>query len=119
MLKSELYVQVSPNRFVVRNIADGRTVDRVAEKPFSRQGALLVNLLNAEAALKPMIAEAKSAFTFRIHVLMHPLKLPDADWTDVEQKAFRTIALGAGATTAKSWTGAPLTDAEVREKLRS
>ena len=46
-------------------------------------------------------------------VVMHPLGSPDGGFTQVERRAFREMALGAGASEVYVWTGRLLSDKEV------
>jgi rod shape-determining protein MreB len=46
-------------------------------------------------------------------VVIHPLGNPAGGFTQIERRAFREMALGAGASIVHVWTGRPLTDQEL------
>ncbi len=89
MFKTTLYVQVRPDRFIVRKVGDGQTIDRMAPQPFSHPRTLL-----------------------------HPLETIDGGLTQIEERAFQELAIGAGASKVKVWSGPALSDAQVVEKLK-
>jgi rod shape-determining protein MreB len=119
VFKATLYVQVRADRFIVRKIGDGQTIDRMAPQPFSHPRTLLGNFTNAEFSLKSLVAEVKGRFLFKPHMLIHPLERIEGGLTQIEERAFQELATGAGASKVKVWSGgASLSDAEVVEKLR-
>jgi rod shape-determining protein MreB len=116
---STLYVQVRPDRFIVRKVGDGQTLDRMAPQPFSHPRTLLANFTNAESFLKSLIAELKGGFLFKPRMLLHPLERTEGGLTQIEERAFEELCRGAGASKVKVWGGpAALSDAEVLEKLK-
>jgi rod shape-determining protein MreB len=118
MIKAVLYVQIRPNRFVVRNTADGRTADRTSASPFSHPRTLIGNFTTAEALLKTMVSEVKGSFVLRTEILLHPLERIDGGLTQIEERALHELALGSGASRALVWVGSTLDDAEVIEKMK-
>jgi rod shape-determining protein MreB and related proteins len=46
-------------------------------------------------------------------VVMHPLGTPEGGFTQVELRAFREMAIGAGASEVVLWTGRELSNQEV------
>ncbi len=117
MFKTTLYVQVRPDRFTVRKVGDGQTIDRMAPQPFSPPRTLLGNFTNAEFFLKTLVAEVKGRFLLKPDMLVHPLERIDGGLTQIEERAFQELAIGAGAGKVKVWIGAALSDTEVIEKL--
>jgi rod shape-determining protein MreB len=49
---------------------------------------------------------------------MHPLEKIDGGLTQVEERLFHELAVGAGAAKVFVWVGAPLSDAEVISKIK-
>ena len=117
MLKALLYVQVRPDRMIVRRIGTSESIDRMAPQPFSHPRTLLGNFTNGEAFLKSLVAEVKGGFLFRAAILIHPLERIEGGLTQIEERAFEELGRGAGASQVKVWTGDALTDAQVLEKL--
>jgi rod shape-determining protein MreB and related proteins len=118
VLKTVLYVQVRPDRFIVRRVGGGQAVDRMAPQPFSHPRALLGSFSNAEPFLKSLVAEAKGGFVLKLEILIHPLEKVEGGLTEIEERAFEELGRGAGASKVKVWSGSPLSDAEVIEKLK-
>ena len=117
MLKTVLYVQVRHDRMIVRKVGGGQAVDRMASSPFSHPRTLLANFTNAEAFLRTLVGEAKGGFALKLEILVHPLEKLEGGLTQIEERAFEEMARGAGASKVRVWTGDPLTDAQVLEKL--
>jgi rod shape-determining protein MreB len=120
-LRSVLYVQVRPDRFIVRKVGEGQTVDRMAPQAFSHPRTLLGNFTNAESFLRTLVAEVTGSSLFRVkpHILLHPLERVDGGLTQIEERAFQELGIGAGAATVKVWSGSTaLSDAAVMEQLK-
>ena len=119
MFRSVLYVQVRPDRMIVRKVGSGASIDRMAPQPFSHPRTLLGNFSNGEAFLKSLVAEVKGGFLFKPAILIHALERTEGGLTQIEERAFHELAMGAGASSVKVWSGpAPLSDADVIEKLK-
>ena len=119
MLKAVLYVQIRPDRFIVRNTADGRSVERTSASAFSHPRSLIGNFTIAQALLKTMVSEViKGTFAFKTDILVHPLERVDGGLTQIEERALYELAKGSGASRAKVWVGSALSDAEVIAKMK-
>jgi rod shape-determining protein MreB len=118
VLKAVLYVQIRPDRFIVRNTGDGRVVDRTAASAFSHPRTLVGNFTTAEALLKELVSEAKGGFVLKTDILIHPLERVDGGLTQIEERALHELAVGSGASKVLVWVGSALTDADVIEKMR-
>jgi rod shape-determining protein MreB len=51
-------------------------------------------------------------------VVIHPLEKIEGGLSQVEERLFHELAVGAGASKVVVWAGAPLSDAEVAAKLQ-
>ncbi|MFZ3287897.1 MAG: hypothetical protein WA191_13760 [Telluria sp.] len=119
MFAKSLYVQVRENQFVVRNIGDSRALQRNATPAFSHPRMLVGNFTAAQACLKKLLFEARgSGFALTTSVVIHPLEKIDGGLTQVEERLFHELAIGAGASKVVVWVGAPLSDSEVLSKLK-
>ena len=119
MFKSILYVQVRADRMTVRKVGDGQSIDRMAPQPFSHPRTLLANFVNAEAFLKSLVGEVKGGFLLRPSILIHAMERLDGGLTQIEERAFHELGMGAGASKVKVWSGpTALSDAEVTEQLK-
>lgn len=85
-------------------------------RPFAHPRTLVSDFLSAELLLQTMLKQAlgKGLLAVSPSVVMHPMGSPEGGFTAVELRAFRELALGAGAARVQVWTGRPLTDDELR-----
>jgi hypothetical protein len=95
-------------------------MDLVAKTPFSDHRMLVGNFSNAEALLKDGLKHIiASRFAPAPSVLVHPMERVDGGLNQVEERLYRELALGAGARKVVVWSGAVLSDADVRAKFAS
>jgi rod shape-determining protein MreB len=119
MFTKSLYVQVRENQFQVRNVDDSSSIQRNATPGFSHQRMLVGNFTAAQDCLKAAISEARgSGFALLTSVVIHPLEKIEGGLTQVEERLFHELAVGAGAAKVFVWDGAPLSDAEVISKIK-
>jgi rod shape-determining protein MreB len=119
MFKRTLYVQIRENRIDVRNVGESRTVQAVAQTPFSHPRMLVGDFTAAQACLKALADRARGAgLALKTEMLVHPMDKLEGGLTQIEDRVFRELAAGAGASKAVVWAGAPLSDAEVNAKLK-
>ena len=140
-----LYVQVSPDQLVVKNVKTGLRIAEVPElaistepkrkivavgpkariaaasqtvevlNPFAHPRTLVSDFTVAEQLLKHQVRRAlgNSLISISPRIVIHPLGAPAGGFTQVERRAFREMAMGAGAAKVNVWTGRALTDQEV------
>lgn len=86
--------------------------------PFAHPRSLVSDFTVAEQLLKHQLRRVlgNSLLSLSPCVVMHPLGSPAGGFTQVERRAFREMALGAGASEVHVWTGRALTDQEVLSK---
>jgi rod shape-determining protein MreB len=119
MFSKPLYVQIRENRFRVRNINAARDVERRADPGFSHPRALVGDFTAAEVCLKGVLSEARgSGLALSTPVVIHPLEGVEGGLTQLEERTFRALAMGAGASKVVVWAGPALSDAEVLSLLR-
>ena len=137
-----IYVQFSPERLSVRNVKSGESLAEVPEiaisaskparilgvgssarsqsrsivvNPFAHPRSLVSDFTVAEQLLKAFFRRllGRSLFAPSPRVVMHPLGEPAGGFTQVEIRAFREMAIGAGASSVIVWEGRPLSDQEI------
>jgi rod shape-determining protein MreB len=83
--------------------------------PFAHPRSLVSDFAVAEQVLRHYLRriQGKSLLALAPAVVMHPLGAPEGGFTQVERRAFREMALGAGASEAVVWIGRVLADHEV------
>ena len=84
-------------------------------QPFAHPRSLVSDFASAQALIRIQLQRVLGKGWLRVapSVVMHPLGNPDGGFTQVELRAFREMALGAGASTARVWTGRPLANHEL------
>ncbi len=118
MQMKSLYIQVRENRFHVRSIGDSRSYQRRADPAFSHPRMLIGDFTAAQDCLASLLAETLGpGAALPTQVIIHPLETIEGGLTQVEELLFHELAIGAGASRALVWVGAPLTGAEVTAKL--
>lgn len=86
--------------------------------PFAHPRSMVSDFTVAEQLLKHQLRRVlgNSLLSLSPCIIIHPLGSPAGGFTQVERRAFREMALGAGASEVHVWTGRPLTDQEVLSK---
>ena len=87
----------------------------VVVNPFSHPRSMVSDFTAAEQLLKAFVRrlQGRSIFAMSPLVVMHPLGDPAGGFTQVEYRAFREMAHGAGASTVLMWHGQQLTDQQI------
>ncbi len=86
--------------------------------PFAHPRSLVSDFTLAELLLKHQVGRllGRSLFAVSPCIVVHPLGSPEGGFTQVERRAFREMAFGAGASEVHVWSGRPLTDEEVLQR---
>ena len=142
-----LYIQLSPQRVLVRDPKSGLAIDEIPEiavkrppggkatvlavgqeargaaaqpdatlhNPFAHPRSLVSDFTLAEHVLKDFMwrVRGKRLFGPSPVIVMHPLGEHAGGLTQVELRAFRELALGAGASQVSIWVGPALTDEQL------
>jgi rod shape-determining protein MreB len=143
--KSYLYVQLSPDRLLVRDPRTGKQFSEIPEvgiahhpkarivgvgvaarsavagqngevvNPFAHPRSLVSDFTVAEQLLKTVVRQVLGGTLFQTapRIVMHPLGDPAGGYTQIERRAIREMALGAGASKVVVWVGKPLSDEEI------
>jgi rod shape-determining protein MreB and related proteins len=84
--------------------------------PFAHPRSLVSDFYTAEVLIKHLLKNllASSLFAISPRIVMHPLGSPEGGFTQVELRAFKEMALAAGASEVVVWTGIVLSDQELR-----
>lgn len=119
MFSKSLYIQVRENRIEVRNVEDSRAFSQQANPGFSHPRMLVGDFTAAQACLKSLLAQARgSGFALSGAAIIQPLEKIGGGLSQVEERLFRELAVGAGASRVIVWVGATLDDAEVMARLK-
>jgi hypothetical protein len=114
-----VYVKVRRNQFRVRNLKSGVEATVLAQTPFTTTRLLVGQFVVAQNTLKEALKQVskESLFAFSPYIVIHPLEMVEGGLSEIEERIFREVAIGAGASKVVVWFGHELNDAEVKEKL--
>ena len=84
--------------------------------PFTHPRTLISDFTGAEVVVKALVQRVLKGRRWSLapRILMHPLGNPTGGFTQVERRAVRELALGAGASVVWVWVGRELLDAEIQ-----
>ena len=120
MFSNTVYVRIGRNQFRVRHVESGADTTVAASTPFTTTRLLIGQFVAAEESLKDALKQIATGRLFAPSpgVVMHPLEMVEGGLSEIEERTFQEVAIGAGAGKAVVWVGRELSDAEVKEKLR-
>jgi rod shape-determining protein MreB and related proteins len=121
LLSSTAYVRVRRNQFQVRDLESGMDATVVSQTPFTTGRLLIGQFLAAQTTLKGALKQLAKGRLLAVspHVVIHPMEMVDGGLSEIEDRIFREVAIGAGASKVVVWVGHELNDAEVKEKLNA
>ena len=137
-----LYITLAPECLTIRNLRSGLVIAEVPElavsrsptpeilgvgskarqaaaaqviNPFDHPRSLVADFTAAEQVLRLLVRQATwhSFFAMAPIIFIHPLGEPEGGFTQLEYRAFREMALGAGASRVYLLEGKLLTDREI------
>lgn len=116
---SIVYVRVKRNQFRVRHLESGIDATIEAQTPFTTARLLIGQFVSAEATLKDVLKQFTKGRLLPVvpRVVIHPMEMVEGGLSEIEERIFREVAIGAGASKVVVWVGRELNDAEVKEKL--
>ncbi|MCZ8072858.1 MAG: rod shape-determining protein [Paucibacter sp.] len=87
--------------------------------PFAHPRSLVSDFTVGQVLLKTFVKHAHRATVFAPspRIVMHPLGSPAGGFTQIERRALREMALGAGASEVVLWIGRELSDQDVQSDL--
>lgn len=142
-IRSIIYVQISPQLLTLKNVRTGESIAEVPElairespkprvvavgslaraatppvriiNPFAHPRTLIGDFTGGEQLLRHQIRRilGKPFLPLAPAVVLHPLGTFEGGLTELERRAFREMALGAGAAEMNLWIGRLLRDEEI------
>lgn len=120
LFTNDLYIKVSENRFEAKNVSTNGAWEIISpDAPFSTERLLVGTFSNAEPALAKLIKKIlpKTLIDRRPQVVIQPVSKVEGGLSEVEDRIFRELALGAGAIKAVVHVGSELSDEEVSDLI--
>ena len=118
LFANTIYLKIFPNRFELKHIESGRLQMEVSSDPFTTERLLVGKFSTAEYVLKrgmKRLHENRWLSPSPI-IIVHPMEKTENGLSEVEERALRELAAGAGARKVFVWVGHVLSDEEVIEK---
>ena len=118
---NSVYVKVQRNQFQIRSVRSGLDATVVAQTPFTTTRLLVGQFVVAQNTLKEALKQVSKEIFLAVspHVVIHPLEMVEGGLSEIEERIFREVAIGAGASKVVVWVGHELNDSEVKEKLNA
>lgn len=117
---TELYIRISRDAFKISKVSEPDSEQVFTASPGFTTNRLLVGQFSvAERCLKSAIESVvgKSFIPKSVAVVIHPEEMVEGGLSEVEERVFRELCLGAGARKVVIWTGAALGPKEVSSLL--
>ena len=120
LLKSNVYVKIYKNKFVVKNIEKNIEVVVIAANPFTSTRLLVGDFNNAEKLLKEILKKLYAGHWLAPSpcIVMHPMEMVEGGLSSVEERVLMELAIGAGGRKVIVWVGKELSNEEVIEKSK-
>lgn len=120
MFASHVYIRIAVNKLTVRHLESGKEVTRAGQPAFTSQRLLVGDFTAADRLLKEAMKEVLPRHPFALAplALVHPLDMVEGGLSQIEQRVFTELALGARARKVKVHVGAELADAAVLAILK-
>ena len=114
LFTTDLYIKIKKNQFEAKCLSsDGRWESARPAKPFSTERLLVGSFSAAEPTLKSLVKKVtpRGIIKKSPRVVIQPMEYLEGGLSEVEERVFKELALGAGAFKVVLHTGAELTDA--------
>lgn len=119
IFKSNVYVKVYKNKFVVKDVDNNYEIVRSAFDHFTTTRLLVGHFNNAETLLKEMLKNLHKEkwFTPSPVILVQPMEMIEKGLSPVENRVLKELAIGAGGRKVTVWVGNELSNQEVIDKI--
>src|SRR4051812_21170099 len=119
LFANHAYIQVRRNEFRIRRLESGTDTTVQARTPFTTERMLIGDFASAAETLKTALKSCIKGRIFVVapRVVIHPMEMTEGGLSQIEERVFREIAIGAGASRVVVWTGPELDDQQVRQKF--
>lgn len=119
IFKSEIYARIHRNRISLRLIRKNKNLEASSEQPFTSHRLLVGDFTTAERLLAKLVKDliGSSWFAPSPSILVHPVEMVEGGLSQVEERLFLELGLGARGRKVKVYVGPELNDQAVIEKL--
>jgi len=110
--RSDFYIKIYTNKIVINNLTNNLPAQMfMPDVPFTTTRLLVGNFSAAESCLTQALKTTHSSkwFSKGKRFLIQPMELNEGGLSEVEDRVFRELGLGAGAIKIVLWVGAELT----------
>ncbi|GGY82671.1 hypothetical protein GCM10011613_29390 [Cellvibrio zantedeschiae] len=117
---SMLYVKIYKNKIVIKNLSDNLSAQMFTpDTSFTTSRLLVGTFAPAVQCLKQAIKSSKSTSWLGASpcLLIQPMEMNEGGLSEIEDRVFRELGLGAGARKVVLWVGAELSNEKAIEKI--
>lgn len=117
----DIYVKISKNRLEAKNLSTDSIWQSITPaKVFTTDRLLAGSFTAAEAALSQLLNDVLPASFLKkkARVVIHPMAMVESGLSEIEDRVFRELALGAGACKVVLHVGSELSDDDAAEVIR-
>lgn len=118
--RSDFYVKIYKNKIVINNLTNNLPAQMfMPDVPFTTTRLLVGKFSSAEACLTQALKTTNSSIWFSKgkRLLIQPMELVEGGLSEVEERVFRELGLGAGAIKIVLWIGAELANDKAIQML--
>jgi len=112
-----IYVQVFRSKFIVRNVDSGESTEVSRDQSCASPRMLIADFTMAQHQLKEAVRSVRRGLRAPT-MLIHAMELIEGGITQVEYRTFVELGLGAGASKASVYSGAPLSSEGIKKAIR-
>lgn len=122
LFTTDIYIKVRKNRFEAKNLSSNHGWESIhSELAFTTDRLLVGSFSVAEPVLTKLVKSINTGGLFRKspQVVIQPMELVEGGLSEVEERIFKELALGAGACKVVLHIGSELTDNEAVQLIRN
>lgn len=114
-----IYIQIFAKQFILKNVDSGQSIVVERNLEFASPRMLIADFTTAQHQLKVAVRSLRRGmFAPAPQILMHPMEQIDGGVTQVENRVFRELAFGAGASKACVHVGPILSGESIKQAIR-
>ena len=112
-----IHVQVFRSKFIVRNVDSGESTEESRDQSCASPRMLIADFTMAQHQLNEAVKSVRRGLRAPT-MLIHAMELIEGGITQVEYRTFVELGLGAGASKASVYSGAPLSSEGIKKAIR-
>ncbi len=120
LLGAKFYVKIYKNKIVIKNLSNALPAQMfMPDTPFTSTRLLVGAFSPAVQCLTQAIKSTKTWLGASPRLLIQPMEMNEGGLSEVEERIFRELGLGAGARKIVLWVGEELANDKALQKLNN